>query len=104
MRPKRSGIEQIAAASEYLVDPDVGVIEYVKEVLREPGGPNFFHFAARACNTRAFSRQRNFSDTGGAATSRERAVAKALGEAIERYSSALYEVEELPLSSYDQAL
>lgn len=103
MRPKRSGIEQIAAASEYLVDPAVGVIEYVKEVLREPGGPNFFHYAARACNTRAFSRQSNFSDTGGAATSRERAVAKALGEAIERYSSALYEVEELPLSSYDQA-
>lgn len=97
------GIGQIAHAAEFLVDPAVGIVQFVKEVEREAGGPNFFHFSARACDTSAFSRQRNFFDTGGAATTRERAAAKALGEAIERYSSALYDLDELPLTSFDRA-
>jgi ribosomal protein S12 methylthiotransferase accessory factor len=96
-------VGRIAEAAEFLVDPAVGIVQFVREVPREPGGPNFFHFAARACDTSAFSRQRNFFDTGGASISRERAAAKALGEAIERYSSALFDIDELPLATYDSA-
>jgi len=96
-------VGRIALAAEFLVDPVVGIVQFVREVPRDAGGPNFFHFAARACNTSAFSRQRNFFDTGGASVNRERAAAKALGEAVERYSSALYEVNELPLTAYDGA-
>ena len=64
----------------------------------EPGAPNFFHFAAQACNTTAFVRQKNFDVSGGASVSRERAVAKAIGEAVERYCAAIYDIEELSLS------
>ena len=82
-----------------LVDERVGIVQQVFEVPREAGAPDFFHFASRACNTRAFTRQENFSTAGGASTDRETALAKAVGEAVERYCAAIYEVEELPLAS-----
>lgn len=86
-----------------LVDPEVGIISYLAEIRREPGAPRFFHFASRACDTSWFCRQENFRVGGGAATDRRRAAAKAVGEAIERYCSAIYEIEELPLCALADA-
>ena len=88
---------------EYLVDERIGIIRYVKEVPREAGAPDFFHFYARACNTGAFGRQRNFADSGGASAERSVAAAKAIGEAVERYCSAIYDVEDFPLCSFESA-
>ena len=88
---------------EYLVDERLGIIRYVKEVPREAGAPDFFHFYARACNTDAFSRQKNFAVAGGASADRSIAVAKAIGEAVERYCSAIYETENFPLFSFESA-
>lgn len=93
----------IAGIADRLVDPVTGIVSHVQEVPREPGSPDFFHFSAAACDTSAFSRQRNFQNTGGAATKRENAVAKAIGEAVERYCAALYEAEELPLACASEA-
>jgi len=84
---------------EYLVDSRVGIIRDVREIRPEPGAPDFFHFAAQACNSRAFSQQKNFGSGGGAATHRERGLAKAVGECVERYCAALYDIEEFPLTS-----
>jgi ribosomal protein S12 methylthiotransferase accessory factor len=81
----------------------VGVVRYVQELPREAGAPDFFHFYAMACNTRAFTRQTNFFAAGGAATDREKAAAKALGEAVERYCSAIYDQDELPLVARGKA-
>lgn len=86
-----------------LVDPRVGVVRSVEIVPREAGAPDFFHASATAANTDAFVRQTNFANAGGAADDRHRAVAKAVGEAIERYCSAIYDVSELPLTSYAEA-
>src|SRR6266436_19588 len=87
----------LADAIPYLIDERVGIIRSVYEVRRTPGAPNFFHYAARACNTRAFTRHENFSATGGASVDRQRCIGKAIGEAIERYCSAIYDVDALPL-------
>lgn len=86
-----------------LVDPQVGIISTLEEVRKEAGGPNFFHYRAKASNTAAFSREANFRDTGGAASRREVAVGKAVGEAVERYCASIFNFEELPLVSYDAA-
>lgn len=86
-----------------LVDPRVGIIRYVEEVPRDAGEPDFFHFWAGAAGVEAFSRQRNFAKGGGAAVDRGHAMAKAIGEAVERYCSALYEIDDLPLTSYEEA-
>lgn len=82
---------------DYLVDDRVGIVKLVEERLREPGTPDFFHFYGQACDTAAFVRQDNFAYTGGASQDRDRAIAKAVGEAVERYSSAIFDIEELPL-------
>lgn len=86
-----------------IVDEKVGIVRRVQMVPREAGAPDFFHVAAQACQTRAFSRQANFGAAGGASTDRDVAIAKAVGEAVERYCAALFEVEELPLDTYRDA-
>ena len=88
----------LADAIPYLVDDQLGLIRSVFEVRRTPGAPNFFHYAALTGNTRAFTRQENFYATGGASVDRQRAIAKSIGEAIERYCSAIYDVDTLPLT------
>jgi len=88
---------------DYLIDDHVGVIKYVKELPRESGAPNFFHFYSKACNTESFVLQKNFDRAGGASSTRSNAAAKAVGEAIERYCSAIFYSEELPLTSFRNA-
>lgn len=80
-----------------LVDERVGLIRYLGELERQPGAPNLFHFTALACNTGAFSELENFFVGSGAARDRGAAVAKAVGEAVERYCSAIFDPEALPL-------
>jgi ribosomal protein S12 methylthiotransferase accessory factor len=98
-----SSIEKISECVEFLIDDHVGVIAYVKELPRESGSPNFFHFYSKAANTASFSKQCNFSRGGGASTIRSCAIAKAIGEAIERYCSAIFYQEEFPLTTFQNA-
>lgn len=82
-----------------LVDERVGIIRGVSELPNQAGAPAFFHYVAEACDTTAFCAQRNFAESGGVSTDRRIAMAKAIGEAVERYCSALYVQNELPLGS-----
>jgi ribosomal protein S12 methylthiotransferase accessory factor len=86
-----------------IVDSRVGIVRRVEIVPREAGSPDFFHVAGKACNTGAFTRQVNFGATGGASCDLEIAVAKAVGEGVERYSAAIYDFEELPLYARNAA-
>ena len=103
MKVTGSPVKPIHGALEYLIDPRVGIIESLEEVPRQAGAPALFYFFAKCCDTRGFCRQPNFSDTGGASADREVAMGKAIGEAVERYCSAIFDMEELPLSSYSSA-
>jgi ribosomal protein S12 methylthiotransferase accessory factor len=103
MRVNWPPLQSLFNVIEYLVDSRVGIIHHVEEVPREAGAPPFFYFFAKACDTSAFCRQQNFSDTGGASVDRASAMAKAVGEAVERYCSAIFEIEDCPLSSFDSA-
>ena len=89
--------------ADLLVDARVGVVESVSEVARHPGGPSFFTYHAQACNTSAFVGQQNFGSTAGSSSNRQRAICKALGEAVERYCAAIYDPQEFPLCSYRSA-
>jgi ribosomal protein S12 methylthiotransferase accessory factor len=84
------------------LDDRVGIVKRLEEIPIEPGSPRFFHYAAEACNVAAFARQANFANTGGASSDRDTAKCKALGEAIERYCAAIFDVDELLLSSADE--
>jgi ribosomal protein S12 methylthiotransferase accessory factor len=98
-----SAYANLAAIVDSLLDPKVGIVSSLEEVRPEAGAPNFFHYRARAQSTRAFARESNFRDSGGASTSRELAMAKAIGEALERYCPALFDFQELPLFAWQDA-
>jgi ribosomal protein S12 methylthiotransferase accessory factor len=97
MKTSPSSVESLVAVLDDLVDGRVGIVRQIEIVPREAGAPDFFHVAAKACNTGAFCRQMNFANTGGASTTLPVAVAKAVGEAVERYAAAIYEIDDLPL-------
>src|SRR3954447_11381174 len=103
MTNARISFRRLSGILESLLDSHVGIIRHVKELRRGAGEPDFFHYYAQACSTQAFSRQINFGHTGGASADPDRALAKTIGEAVERYCSALYDVEELPLCSFQDA-
>lgn len=93
----------LAGVIDDLVDDRIGIIGSLVETRSEAGAPNFFHFRASAANTSAFTRLSNFAKSGGSSAVREVAAAKAIGEAIERYCAAVFDVAELPLTSYRKA-
>ena len=93
-------LQRLFGVLDCLVDEQVGVIRHLTELEREPGAPDFFHFFAKTCDTRAFNRQQNYGNAGGASRERALAMAKAVGEAVERYCSAFYEREELTFTSF----
>ncbi len=98
-----SSMRRLVDILDYIVDERVGIVRYIQDARKEAGAPDFFHYFARACNTRAFSQQTNFGAAGGAAATRERAVAKAVGEAVERYCGALFDINDLPLETVESA-
>lgn len=98
-----SSLRRLLDIVDYLVDDRVGVIRHVGEIPREAGAPDFFHFHAQACDTSAFCHQKNFASSGGASPNRGMAMAKAVGEAIERYCAAIYDAGDLPLTSFKSA-
>ena len=90
---------------EYLVDDRVGIIRHVQEAPNDAGSPDFFCFFASACDTSAISRYKNAGvpGGGGASTDREIAMAKAIGEAVERYCATIYDAHDFPLVSFESA-
>jgi ribosomal protein S12 methylthiotransferase accessory factor len=86
---------------EYLVDPEVGVIREISELPVDDDDPNFFHYLSTSCDTARFTTLKNFSNNGGVSTTRERAIAKAIGEAVERYCSAIFDYDDLLIAPYE---
>lgn len=100
---ERSSFEVIANALDVLRDPRVGVIRHVAEEPVRDEFPRIFQYVAETCDTSAFSPRQAFGQTGGCSIDREVALAKAVGEAVERYAAALYDDDALPDVSFSQA-
>ena len=82
-----------------LLDPRFGIVTELAETPHEPGMPQFFHYFARGTNTAALGAEGGFDLGGGASLDRDRAMAKAVGEVVERYSAAFFRRSDLPLVS-----
>ncbi len=96
-------LSRLSDALPYIFDNKVGIIGNVREHPAETDSPRFFRFNCTAANTEAFGEYRNFAVGGGASIRRDMALAKTIGEAIERYCAAIYDKEAFPLASFDQA-
>lgn len=98
----RLRLDRLLGLTDYLVDPKVGIIQEITELPLDEDDPNFFHYLSRSCDTARFTPLSNFRNNGGASSSRYIAIAKAIGEAIERYSSAIFRYEDLLLAPYKE--
>jgi ribosomal protein S12 methylthiotransferase accessory factor len=87
----RRRLDRIVGLWDQLVDDKVGVIQKVEELPIDDDDPDFFHYYSKACDTSRFTAMKNFGDNGGASTDRYVAIAKAMGEAVERYCAAIYD-------------
>lgn len=96
-------LARLADALPAILDARIGIIGELREHPAEIDSPRFFRYNCMAANTEAFGDYRNFAVGGGAATTRDMALAKAIGEAVERYCAAIYDKEALPLTSYAEA-
>lgn len=99
-RPRFARLQDILTD---LADPRVGIIRYVAEQPRQAGAPDFVRYVAQACDTSAFTPLANFGAASGASVNRDAAIAKAVGEAVERYCAAIFDPDELPLCTARQA-
>jgi ribosomal protein S12 methylthiotransferase accessory factor len=105
MKSVQQSRRHLSEIVEYLVDPSVGILHDVEETSRQAGDPDFFYFSTGVCNTGALSGRPFFKEAvgGGASTQRDIALAKAIGEAVERYCPAFYDIEDCPLASLESA-
>lgn len=91
-----TSLNRLLNCLDAVVDERTGIITTCYELPPEADAPQFFHYYASSSDTSAFSAQDNFKNNGGVAQNRRMAMAKAVGEAVERYSSALYDREDMP--------
>ena len=98
-----TSLNRLLRGLDELIDEKTGIITTAYELPPEADAPQFFHYYASTSDTSAFSAQDNFRNNGGVAQTRNLALAKAVGEAIERYSSALYDKEDMPFTTQREA-
>jgi ribosomal protein S12 methylthiotransferase accessory factor len=96
----RARLDRIVGLWSELVDAKVGIIQRVEELPIDDDDPDFFHYYSKACDTSRFTAMSNFSENGGASTDRHVAIAKAMGEAVERYCSAIYDPAQFEFASF----
>ena len=83
-----------------LVDSRCGLVREVKELFVDDDEPGFIHYLSLSSDTAAFGFLPNFGNNGGVGATAGVAIAKALGEAVERYCSALFVYDELEWASH----
>ena len=83
-----------------IIDSKTGIVRALVEQTRRNDERKLFSYAAWMCNTSLFSDLNVQRFTGGVSVNRDRAMIKALGEAIERYCLFVYRLKELPVFSY----
>ncbi len=98
----RAAVQSILDLWPELVDAHTGIVREVVEFRIDDDEPPFVHYLSTASSTEAFGYLPNFGNNGGAAATARAAIAKALGEAVERYCSAFFRPDDLIYSRYQE--
>ncbi len=103
MSNQQAPLRRLADALPHLLDSNTGILAHVAEHPCEVDSPRFIRFNGMAANTQAFGDYKNFAVGGGASTNRDMALAKTVGECIERYCAAIYDKNTFPLFCAQEA-
>jgi len=98
----RRSLDRLLGLWDDLVDPEVGIVREVYPLGVDNDEPDFFHYLSAASDTSVLTAMRNFAQNGGVSTNPYVAMAKALGEAIERYCAAQFRYDELVVAPYGE--
>lgn len=82
------------------MDNELGIIKSVAELPRQTFSPDYFYFKANVSNTSIFNGIDNIGITAGTSLNRNKALAKAIGEGIERYCACSYNYDQFIFSNY----
>lgn len=93
----------VSDALDLVYDPRVGIVAGLDLLPREPGAPDFVHFAARTADPSAFRGERGPFTVTAAGLDRVAAATRATERALARYCAALYERDSLPLAAPAEA-
>ena len=88
----------LKAALPFLVNPDHGLIKTVYEMPREARMPKVFYYKAVLGNPDPSLPVDHFPVSAGTALTRDRAMQKAIGEAIEQYGAGCLDEEKMILA------
>ena len=94
--------KRLKDALPHLVDPETGIISRLKELPRQSHMPDVIYFKADGCKTNILGNDPFFPTSGGTSLDRDRALAKAVGEAVERYCASNLPVSEFIFTSFDE--
>lgn len=100
---KNGNFDHLSSALNDLLDERFGIIHKISEYRSLTSIPLFYFYDVFMCDTKAFCGYSNFRNSRGVAINKDRALAKAIGEGIERYCSAIYNKNDLPYTSYRNA-
>jgi ribosomal protein S12 methylthiotransferase accessory factor len=94
---------QLKEILPFLLDEETGIIESLEEMPRQTDMPDIFYYKALVANTGAISNLPNeLPITAGTSLNKDRAMAKAIGEAIERYCAAIYSRDNMTWGCYSE--
>ena len=96
----RSDVRETLRKARRLLDGQTGLIRALYEVPCEPDAPQIFGYGCMLANTERYGVTPSGSVNGSTSAIRERAIAGAVGEAIERYSASVVPEEELLSAPY----
>lgn len=76
------------------------MIANITESAPDDDEPGVFHYHSESCDTSVFDTLANFRNNGGVSNDRYVALAKSIGEGVERYCSAIFDYDDLLLAPY----
>jgi len=86
----------------YLVDEEHGIIRQISELIPQPDMPKVFFYKAILSNAGINGPKGSFPVSGGTSLNRDRALTKAVGEAVERYCSGIYFPDQIHYSEFNK--
>ncbi|SVE50451.1 uncharacterized protein METZ01_LOCUS503305, partial [marine metagenome] len=98
-----STVQPLPLIIKSLYDKNYGIINDLIEVQPDSNTPKLFYYYSQTCNAKELGLYENFRSNGGAAINRYDALAKAIGEGVERYCSSIFHHNNFHLSGYNNA-
>jgi ribosomal protein S12 methylthiotransferase accessory factor len=94
----RASLEKAAR----IVDPRCGIVKAIMPNWLETGDAEVFAYGAVGCQASPLNLNPRFVFAGGASLDKDQSIAAAIGEAVERYSAAYVDPDDLVYASYDE--